>query len=186
MTTPRVLIADDSPLVLRMIEKMLAGRGLRGRDRARTAWRPSRRPWRRTSDLVILDVMMPRMNGYQACRLLKTEPADPRPAGRHPDQQGPGGRPLLGPGDRAPTTTSPRTRSPSASWSSSRTSWPATPAARGPRPAERQRTSVDILSPRERPARPQALRGHHPLRDRPRGPQPRAVRRDLHLRHGAW
>src|SRR5512134_1754578 len=25
--------------------------------------------------LVILDVMMPRMNGYQACRLLKTEPA---------------------------------------------------------------------------------------------------------------
>jgi two-component system cell cycle response regulator len=26
-------------------------------------------------DLVILDVMMPRMNGYQACRLLKTDPA---------------------------------------------------------------------------------------------------------------
>ena len=26
-------------------------------------------------DLVILDVMMPRMNGYQACRLLKTEPS---------------------------------------------------------------------------------------------------------------
>src|SRR4026207_1895029 len=25
-------------------------------------------------NLVILDVMMPRMNGYQACRLLKTEP----------------------------------------------------------------------------------------------------------------
>lgn len=74
VSVPRVLIADDSPLVLRMIEKMLeaagysvstAGDGLEAIEKA-VAERV---------DLVILDVMMPRMNGYQACRLLKTEPS---------------------------------------------------------------------------------------------------------------
>jgi two-component system cell cycle response regulator len=71
---PRILIADDSPLVLRMIEKMLteaglqvvtAKDGLEALDKAVT----------QDVQLVILDVMMPRMNGYQACRLLKTEPS---------------------------------------------------------------------------------------------------------------
>jgi two-component system, cell cycle response regulator len=71
---PRILIADDSPLVLRMIEKMMteaglqvvtAKDGLEALDKAVT----------QDVQLVILDVMMPRMNGYQACRLLKTEPS---------------------------------------------------------------------------------------------------------------
>jgi two-component system, cell cycle response regulator len=71
---PRVLIADDSPVVLRMIETMLSGAGidvviahdgLEAIDKAVTE----------DVSLVILDVMMPRMNGYQACRLLKSEPS---------------------------------------------------------------------------------------------------------------
>jgi two-component system cell cycle response regulator len=72
---PRVLVADDSPLVLRMIEMMLAGAGysvLTARDGLEAIEKAVAADG---VDLVILDVMMPRMNGYQACRLLKTEPS---------------------------------------------------------------------------------------------------------------
>jgi two-component system cell cycle response regulator len=71
---PKILIADDSPLVLRMIEKMLttagftvvtAPDGIEAIDKA----------LHENVSLVILDLMMPRMNGYQACRILKTEDA---------------------------------------------------------------------------------------------------------------
>jgi two-component system, cell cycle response regulator len=71
--TARVLIADDSPLVLRMIEKMLVGAGL-GVVTARDGLEAIEKAVTEDVSLVILDVMMPRMNGYQACRLLKTEP----------------------------------------------------------------------------------------------------------------
>ncbi len=73
MPVPRVLIADDSPLVLRMIEKMLSGAGYAVLT-ARDGLEAIEKAVAEDVDLVILDVMMPRMNGYQACRLLKTEP----------------------------------------------------------------------------------------------------------------
>ena len=73
MPVPRVLIADDSPLVLRLIEKMLAGAGYSVLT-ARDGLEAIEKAMVEGVDLVILDVMMPRMNGYQACRLLKTEP----------------------------------------------------------------------------------------------------------------
>lgn len=74
MDAPKVLIADDSPLVLRMIEKMLTGAGfqvLTARDGLEAIEKASSED----VGLVILDVMMPRMTGYQACRLLKSEPS---------------------------------------------------------------------------------------------------------------
>ncbi len=70
----RVLIADDSPFILRMLEKMLTGAGLevvKAKDGLEAIELAMASPDVR---LIILDVMMPRMNGYQACRLLKTEP----------------------------------------------------------------------------------------------------------------
>src|SRR5438477_2491755 len=70
---PRVLVADDSPLVLRMIETMLAGAGYSVLV-ARDGLEAIEKAMAEGVDLVILDVMMPRMNGYQACRLLETEP----------------------------------------------------------------------------------------------------------------
>jgi two-component system cell cycle response regulator len=70
---PRVLVADDSPLVLRIIEKMLAGAGYAVLT-ARDGIEAIEKAVAEGVDLVILDVMMPRMNGYQACRILKTEP----------------------------------------------------------------------------------------------------------------
>src|SRR5207253_4963195 len=71
---PRVLIADDSPLVVRMIERLLAGAGC-DVIVARDGLEAIEKAMAQAVDLVILDVMMPRMNGYQACRLLKTEPS---------------------------------------------------------------------------------------------------------------
>jgi two-component system cell cycle response regulator len=67
------LIADDSPLVLRMIEKTLEGAGLHVVT-ARDGLEAIEKAFSDDFGLVILDVMMPRMNGYQACRLLKSEP----------------------------------------------------------------------------------------------------------------
>ena len=70
---PKVLVADDSPLVLRMIEKMLDAAGF-AVVTARDGLEAMEKAFAEDVSLVILDVMMPRMNGYQACRLLKTEP----------------------------------------------------------------------------------------------------------------
>jgi two-component system cell cycle response regulator len=69
---PKVLIADDSPLVLRMIEKMLSGAGFEVVT-AKDGLEAIEKAVAEDVGLVILDVMMPRMNGYQACRLLKSE-----------------------------------------------------------------------------------------------------------------
>jgi two-component system cell cycle response regulator len=71
---PRILIADDSPLVLRMIEKMMTEAGLQVIT-AKDGLEALDKAVSEDVQLVILDVMMPRMNGYQACRLLKTEPS---------------------------------------------------------------------------------------------------------------
>ena len=73
MPAAKVLIADDSPLVLRMIEKMLIGGGYDVLT-AKDGLEAIEKAVAEDVQLVILDVMMPRMNGYQACRLLKTEP----------------------------------------------------------------------------------------------------------------
>jgi two-component system, cell cycle response regulator len=70
----KILIADDSPLVLRMIEKMMTEAGLHVLT-ARDGLEALDKAVSEDVDLVILDVMMPRMNGYQACRLLKSEPS---------------------------------------------------------------------------------------------------------------
>ena len=72
-TQTKVLIADDSPLVLRMLEKMLSGAGF-GVVTARDGLEAIEKAVTEDVQLVIMDVTMPRMNGYQACRLLKTEP----------------------------------------------------------------------------------------------------------------
>src|SRR5262249_41861344 len=56
-----------------MVEKMLEGAGL-SVTTARDGLEALQSAFAEDFNLVILDVMMPRMTGYQACRLLKTEP----------------------------------------------------------------------------------------------------------------
>jgi two-component system, cell cycle response regulator len=68
----KVLVADDSPLVLRMLERLLTGVGLEVLT-AKDGLEAIEKAFAEDVQLVVLDVMMPRMNGYQACRILKTE-----------------------------------------------------------------------------------------------------------------
>ena len=66
----KVMVVDDEPDLLETIqatlemegyECLVAYDGFRGLDRARTE----------KPDLIILDVMLPGLNGYKICRLLK-------------------------------------------------------------------------------------------------------------------
>jgi CheY-like chemotaxis protein len=68
----RILVCDDDPVILRLLEvnlelegfEVLTGNnGQEGVEIAR----------REKPDLVILDIMMPRMDGYEACRLIKED-----------------------------------------------------------------------------------------------------------------
>ena len=71
--TARILIVDDVPANTRLLEAKLAAEyyqvasardGFEALATART-WQP---------DLILLDVMMPGMDGYECCRLLKDDP----------------------------------------------------------------------------------------------------------------
>jgi CheY-like chemotaxis protein len=70
----KVLVADDSPLVLRLVEKVLQAAG-HTVVTAKDGLEAVEKAFAEDPSLVILDVSMPRLNGYQACRLLKHEPA---------------------------------------------------------------------------------------------------------------
>jgi adenylate cyclase len=72
--TPRLLIVDDTPQNGRLLEAMLSPRGYtvalahsgsEGLEKVRTE----------CPDLVLLDILMPDMNGYEVCRRLREDPA---------------------------------------------------------------------------------------------------------------
>lgn len=69
-----VLVIDDTPDQRRFLERVLSAAGYRvvtaPDGEAGTAAAHSLLP-----DLIVLDVMMPGMNGYQVCRALKADPA---------------------------------------------------------------------------------------------------------------
>lgn len=71
--TARILVADDDPMLQRLIsntlkvgqyEVILAGDGQQALDLARTE----------KPDLIVLDVMMPLMNGFEVCAALRKMP----------------------------------------------------------------------------------------------------------------
>lgn len=71
-TIHNILVVDDDPVQLRLLQKVLAEKGFsvtvcdeaaRGLQLAMTA----------DPDLIILDVMMPIINGYNFCKLLKSD-----------------------------------------------------------------------------------------------------------------
>ena len=72
-----LLVIDDDPVERVLLERVLLGAGYRvltaADGRAGLAAAESAHP-----DLVLLDVMMPHLNGYQACRALKGSPATAR------------------------------------------------------------------------------------------------------------
>jgi phosphoserine phosphatase RsbU/P len=73
-TGATILVVDDSPVNLRLIVRTLEGRGYRilAARNGRAALDIARKV---RPDLILLDVMMPEMDGFEVCRTLKTDPA---------------------------------------------------------------------------------------------------------------
>ena len=72
MAAKRILICDDDPVILRLLEVNLQLEGFNvllahhGEEALEIATRE-------TPDLIVLDIMMPRLDGYQTCRKLKEQ-----------------------------------------------------------------------------------------------------------------
>jgi sigma-B regulation protein RsbU (phosphoserine phosphatase) len=68
-----ILVVDDSPVNLRLIVRTLDGRGYRllAARNGRAALDIARKV---RPDLILLDVMMPEMDGFEVCRALKADP----------------------------------------------------------------------------------------------------------------
>ena len=73
---PTVLVIDDDPNTLRLIGYMLERGGFQV-DQAGDGEGGLAKAFERPPDLIVLDVMMPGLNGYQVCEQLR---ADPRTA----------------------------------------------------------------------------------------------------------
>jgi adenylate cyclase len=71
---PKILVVDDTPTNLRMLVDILAAKGYQvaGAADGKEAIDKlaSEKP-----DLVLLDVMMPNLNGYEVCRVIRANPA---------------------------------------------------------------------------------------------------------------
>jgi two-component system cell cycle response regulator len=67
---PRILVVDDEPDILTILRVILQSADYEVQV-ADDGMEAVRAVYGESPDLVILDVMMPRMNGYQVCRLLK-------------------------------------------------------------------------------------------------------------------
>jgi two-component system alkaline phosphatase synthesis response regulator PhoP len=71
--SPRVLIADDNPQGVELLEAYLTGTGYEtqvacdGEETLRKVqdWHP---------DLILLDIMMPKISGFEVCKRLKADP----------------------------------------------------------------------------------------------------------------
>jgi two-component system cell cycle response regulator len=71
---PLILVADDEPVNLALIKRRLEWEHYRV-ETAEDGGQAVEAAGRVLPDLIILDVMMPVMDGLQACRLLKEDPA---------------------------------------------------------------------------------------------------------------
>ncbi|PID56069.1 hypothetical protein CSB45_13310 [candidate division KSB3 bacterium] len=73
MEQKKVLIADDSPTVIRMLNYMLSSLSCQVLT-ATDGVEAIKLSYSELPDLILLDILMPKMTGYQVCRLLKDDP----------------------------------------------------------------------------------------------------------------
>jgi len=71
---PRILVVDDDPVILRLLQVnfRLEGYDVVTASRGDEALRIAKE---QTPDVIVLDVMMPGIDGYEVCRELKEDPA---------------------------------------------------------------------------------------------------------------
>ncbi len=70
MGTQKILVADDSPTIVGILEYALGSMGYEVAV-ANDGVEAIQKTYTFDPDLIVLDIEMPRMKGYQACRLLK-------------------------------------------------------------------------------------------------------------------
>src|SRR5438270_11942631 len=75
-TPPRILVADDNPMNVDILQTRLAAHGYEvvtaGDGEAALAAAREHVP-----DLILLDIMMPKVDGIEVCRRLKRDPSFP-------------------------------------------------------------------------------------------------------------
>ncbi len=71
---PHILIADDEPLQRLLIRESLAGDASFTFVEAENGRQAFRQAYAEKPDIVIIDVTMPQMDGFQVCRLFKDDP----------------------------------------------------------------------------------------------------------------
>jgi two-component system, OmpR family, alkaline phosphatase synthesis response regulator PhoP len=71
---PRILIADDNPEGLELLEAYLTGTDF-AVDTATDGEETLRKVQTFRPDLLLLDIMMPKISGFEVCKRLKADPA---------------------------------------------------------------------------------------------------------------
>ena len=73
---PKILIVDDDPVIRNLLEQILEpfeGHGVEliAADNGVVALNVVKRE---RPEIIFLDVMMPRMNGFEVCKIIKNDP----------------------------------------------------------------------------------------------------------------
>ncbi len=66
----KILLVDDEPEIIRTVKRRLESEGY-GVSVATDGLEAVRLAWETHPDLVILDIMLPKMNGYEVCKKLR-------------------------------------------------------------------------------------------------------------------
>ncbi|MBI4902057.1 MAG: response regulator [Acidobacteria bacterium] len=74
MSVKSILVVDDSPVELQFVTRMLDAKGY-AYTTATDGEEAIRKAAEQHPGLVLLDIVLPKKNGYQVCRELKTRPA---------------------------------------------------------------------------------------------------------------
>jgi len=69
----RILVVDDERLIRELVESLFADGGVQV-DGAATGTEALERAARNPPDLILLDVVLPGLNGHAVCRLLRNRP----------------------------------------------------------------------------------------------------------------
>ncbi len=73
MAAKKILIVDDDANILELFRDILEDKGYQVVTYTR-GWEALQSVSRDRPDLIILDIMMPRVNGYEVCQILKENP----------------------------------------------------------------------------------------------------------------